>query len=433
MTAERPALLVALSRYPRALETGSAILIHHNLVALARRWAIHLLCRGEPVRPGEGAQGDVAPGDVLAAACARVEFTGRERSFVPKPLRAPLRALAGPPPSIAGLRSKAMRRRVEALLSGGRFPAMLVYDLGSVQYVPAAFAARTVACIEDPQALRLERMADLPVWTPREAARMRGAARRMRRYEKRVLPPLGRVVLLSEADARDMAAADGHLNLGTATYPVGTPATASPASAPPAMTSPGTAPPATAPTDAPRRADEVVFSGNMYHPANVDAALWLLEAILPRLLEQHPAATLGIVGARPDPRIVAAARRFGDRVRVTGRVPDVAEHVRRARVGVCPVRLAIGVQTKVVEALTLGTPVVSTSAGNRGVGAVPGESIQVEDDAAGFAGRVAALLRGEDWERLSQNGRRHALDRFTPARSAAELESHLEAVRSGGA
>src|SRR6185436_19377856 len=121
-----------------------------------------------------------------------------------------------------------------------------------------------------------------------------------------------------------------------------------------------------------------------------------------------------------DPRLIAAAARLGGSVTVTGMVPDVAEEVRRARVSVCPVRVAVGVQTKVVEALSLGTPVVSTRAGNRGVAAVDGEAIRVEDDPARFAAAVAALLRGEGWERLSREGRRFAAGRFTPERSAAD-------------
>jgi glycosyltransferase involved in cell wall biosynthesis len=401
VTADRPNLLVALSRYPGALQTGSAILIHHNLVSLSERYALHLVCRGAGAPTGD-----------LADACRVVEFAGRDRSWVPRPLRAPLRALAGPPPAIAGLRSERVRSRVAALMDTGRYGALLVYDLGSVQYVPPGHAARTVACIEDPQALRLARMAELPVWTAWQRLRLRRAARRMRRYERRLLPPLARVLLLSEADARDMASVEGHRNLGVASYPGATPAR----------------------NDAePGRVDgRIVFSGNMDHPANVDGALWLLHAIFPRVLEKHPAATLRIVGARPDPRLHAAAGRFGERVAITGRVPDVSEEVRRARVSACPVRLAIGVQTKVVEALSLGTPVVSTSAGNRGVAAVAGETIWVEDDPDAFSGRVAGLLRGEGWDRLSRQGRLLASERFTPAHSADQLARHLEAVRGGG-
>jgi glycosyltransferase involved in cell wall biosynthesis len=310
-------------------------------------------------------------------------------------------------------RSPRLRRRVAEIMDSGGFDALLLYELTAIQYCPRSCAPRAIACIEDAQSLRLLRMSALPVWTAWQRFRLRIAARQMERYERRVYPPLARVVLLSEADARDMRLQGGHRNLGTASY--------------------GIAPVPDDPSGAPRAEGMIVYSGNMFHPANADGALWFLREVFPLVLERHPAATLSIVGASPDPRIVAAARRFAERVVITGRVPDVSDYVRRARVSICPVRLGIGVQTKVVEALALGTPVVSTSAGNRGVAAIPGEEILVEDAPAGFAERVASLLRLEGWDRLSRNGRRLAAERFTRERGAGELERHIEAVRSASA
>ena len=398
MPTDGPRLLVVLSRYPANLRYGSAILMRHTLPALARRFDMHLVCRGPH------------PAEHPLAPCFRVsEFLGRHQSLVPKPLQRPLTALMGLPSVDAGLRGPHVRARVDSLWATGRYAAVLAYDQVTAQYLSPAVAARSVVCIEDAQSIRLERLAALEVHTAWERFRLRAAARQMRRYERRILPPLGRVLLLSGADTREMQERDGHRNLGVVAYP-------------------GALPPRDGPGP-PRVEGRVVFSGNMDHPGNLDGALWLLDAILPRLLEAHPAATLRIVGARPHPRLVAAAARFGDRVVVTGMVPDVSEEVIRARVAVCPVRVAVGVQTKVVEALSLGTPVVSTGAGNRGVAAVPGESIAIADDPDAFAAGIAALLRGERWESLSGAGRRFVAERFSPARSAADLEGHLDAVR----
>jgi len=391
-------LLVALSRYPSALESGSAILIYNNLVELSKRYALHVVCQG--TAPGGGD---------LASFCEKVEFFERQRSRLPRPLRVTVYGLRGVPHPVYRLRSPRLRRRIAELFASGRFDALLVYEMLTIQYCPAACASRAIACIEDAQSLRLYRMSALPVWTAWQRFRMRLAARQMERYERKVLPPLARVVLLSEADARDMRHQGGHGNLGVATY--------------------GIAPARQDPVDTPRTEGMIVYSGNMYQSANVDGALWFLGAVFPLVVAQHAQATLWIVGSSPDARIVAAARPFDDRVVVTGRVRDVAEHVRRARVSICPVRLEIGVQTKVVEALSLGTPVVSTSAGNRGVAAIPGEQLWVEDEPAGFAARVVALLRSQDWDRLSRNGRRLAAERFTRERSASELKGHIEDVR----
>src|SRR5262249_24925367 len=154
---------------------------------------------------------------------------------------------------------------------------------------------------------------------------------------------------------------------------------------------------------------------------NVDGACFFLEEVFPRVLAAVPDARLAIVGAHPARRIRAAARRFGRRVTITGQVPDVGAHLRAAIVGICPIRLTIGVQTKVLEALAWGTPVVTTSAGNSGVAGVDGRQLLVADAPTDFAARVVALLRGEGWEQLSAEGRRLVEDRFSWARSAAEL------------
>jgi glycosyltransferase involved in cell wall biosynthesis len=85
---------------------------------------------------------------------------------------------------------------------------------------------------------------------------------------------------------------------------------------------------------------------------------------------------------------------LGEHVVITGKVDDVSEYLRQAVVSICPVRLKVGVQTKILEALTFGTPVVTTSAGNSGIAGRSGEEMWVEDDPRNFAFRVVSLLRG---------------------------------------
>src|ERR1019366_4397010 len=94
----------------------------------------------------------------------------------------------------------------------------------------------------------------------------------------------------------------------------------------------------------------IVISGNMYHPPNVDGILFFLREVFPLVLSRYPEAVLYIVGALPDYRLVNAAHSFGQNVVITGKGPEVSSYLRKAIVAVCPVRLAIGVQTKILEA-----------------------------------------------------------------------------------
>jgi glycosyltransferase involved in cell wall biosynthesis len=146
------------------------------------------------------------------------------------------------------------------------------------------------------------------------------------------------------------------------------------------------------------------------------------------VLSDAPQACLWIVGADPDDRIWAAAHPFGERVRITGKVPEITDFLRRAVLSICPIRLKVGMQTKILEALSFGTPVVTTPEGNWGTQGVSGEHLWVESDPQAFARRIADLLRGDDWDRLSAKGRSFVAEHFSWDASTLQLEHLLRSV-----
>jgi glycosyltransferase involved in cell wall biosynthesis len=168
----------------------------------------------------------------------------------------------------------------------------------------------------------------------------------------------------------------------------------------------------------------IVMTGNMHHVPNVDAVDFFCKDIFPLICERDPSATLWLVGARP----VAKVRQWATnpRIKVTGFVPDIRTYLGQAMVSVCPIRLAVGTQTKILEALTCGTPVVTSSAGNHGIGAIPGEHLYVTDEPREFANYVLSLLSGNNWSELSENGRRFVRDTFSWESSTAKLETIME-------
>ncbi len=140
----------------------------------------------------------------------------------------------------------------------------------------------------------------------------------------------------------------------------------------------------------PEGTQNLVFTGAMDYWPNVDAVVWFVEAILPRIRARHAAARFTIVGANPAKEVQALAQHAG--VSVTGRVEDVRPYVRHADVTVAPMRIARGVQNKVLEAMALAKPTVATPAGLEGIEAVDGEDLLVAEDAQAFAAAVADLL-----------------------------------------
>jgi glycosyltransferase involved in cell wall biosynthesis len=158
------------------------------------------------------------------------------------------------------------------------------------------------------------------------------------------------------------------------------------------------------------RADTILYSGLMSYYPNQQAVRWFLDAVFPEVLRRVPAATFVVAGAAP-PRWLLA--RGGERVRVTGPVPDMRPYIEQARAVVAPLWIGGGTRVKILEALAVGRPVISTTVGAEGLGTRHGESILLADDAATFARHVASVLTDEALARsLTEQGRRHIVRHF---------------------
>jgi sugar transferase (PEP-CTERM/EpsH1 system associated) len=168
-------------------------------------------------------------------------------------------------------------------------------------------------------------------------------------------------------------------------------------------------------------AAEVVFTGAMDYWANVDAVKWFAEACWPAVRAVHPGARFAIVGSRPSPEVRRLAELPG--VAVTGRVPDVRPWLAGARAVIAPLRIARGVQNKVLEAMAMARAVVATGAALQGLGQVDSPAVRRADEAAPFAAAVAGLL-GATVD--GGANRRFVLERFSWEASLRPLWPLLE-------
>ena len=141
-----------------------------------------------------------------------------------------------------------------------------------------------------------------------------------------------------------------------------------------------------------RPGPHLVFTGNMDYWPNADAVSWFAAEVMPRLRASRPTAEFHIVGANPGPAVIALGTAPG--VHVTGRVPDVRPYVAHADVAVAPLRIARGIQNKVLEAMAMARPVVASPGAFEGVRATPGRDLLVADGAAAMAGTILAVLDG---------------------------------------
>ncbi|MCK6551936.1 TIGR03087 family PEP-CTERM/XrtA system glycosyltransferase, partial [Myxococcota bacterium] len=135
----------------------------------------------------------------------------------------------------------------------------------------------------------------------------------------------------------------------------------------------------------------LVFVGQMDYRANVDAVTWFADEIFPRVRRGIPDAELHVVGRAPVREVRALGARPG--VTVTGAVPDVRPHLARATVMVAPLRIARGIQNKVLEGMAARVPIVLTSRALEGLDAEPGRHVLVADEPQAFADAVLASCR----------------------------------------
>lgn len=163
----------------------------------------------------------------------------------------------------------------------------------------------------------------------------------------------------------------------------------------------------------------VVFTGAMDYWPNVDAVTWFAKEILPDLLTRNPAVRFYIVGRSPSAEVQALA---GDHIVVTGTVPDVRPYLQHAACVVAPLRVARGIQNKVLEAMAMGCPVVTTHACASVVDAEEGSDLLAATTPEEFVRQISTLLNTPELSAtIGKNARERVIDHYS-------WEAHMGAI-----
>ncbi len=169
----------------------------------------------------------------------------------------------------------------------------------------------------------------------------------------------------------------------------------------------------------------LVFTGAMDYWANVDAVNWFARTVFPEILRAAPNSRSYIVGARPTAEVQQLAALPG--VRVTGTVPDVRPYLAHAHLAVAPLRIARGVQNKVLEAMAMAQPVLATPAAMEGILPCPDLQGTVADDPTALAQRILTLLADPDQrEQRGRAGRDWVLRHYHWDRNLSRISFLLE-------
>jgi sugar transferase (PEP-CTERM/EpsH1 system associated) len=373
----RGRLLFLSHRIPYPPEKGEKIRAWHMLDHLAARWEVEL---GFLVDDAA----DLAHIPLLERRCAAVRWRSMPGRAA-LAMRALPRLRPGQPISLAWFHEPGLFRWAQRGLAAGRYDAVFVYSSAMAPYAMgaagSASGARRVLDMVDVDSEKWRSYA-AGSRTPMRQVWSR-EARTLLAFERRAALAFDRTIFVSAEEARRFAelAPDCAPRLGFVDNGVDL-ARFDPAAG---HTTPyrGEAP-------------AIVFTGTMSYRPNVEAVTWFAEAVLPRLRAAPPAGAAApefwIVGASPAAAVQALARQPG--VVVTGMVQDVRPFLAHSAVVVAPLRIARGIQNKVLEAMAMARPVVASPQAFEGVRARPGRDLLVADGVEETVDRVTEVLAG---------------------------------------
>ena len=395
-------LLFLSHRIPYPPEKGEKIRSWHMLRLLARHWRIHLGCFVDDPN-------DVQHIDYLRGICADIHCVVIDRKT--QKLKSLLRARPGRPLSLGYFQDAGLSRWVSGKLADPAIGHAFLYCSAMAPYVMGSNAARLRRVI-DMVDVDSEKWADYATRAAFPASLVwRREARTLLAFERAAAQALEHTLFVSAAEAArfvslapESAGRVGSLDNGVDLEKF----------------SPAHHLARVFPKGGPEGGPVVIFTGTMDYWPNVDAVCWFAASVLPGLRRRHHGLRFFIAGANPSEAVQRLASIEG--VHVTGRVPDMRPYLAHADVVVAPLRIARGVQNKVLEAMAMGRPVVASPQAFEGIRAEAGRDLLVADGAGAMAAAISAVLEGGHPDRAA-SGRRAVETGYDWEATLAELDA----------
>ncbi|MGE5548730.1 MAG: TIGR03087 family PEP-CTERM/XrtA system glycosyltransferase [Solirubrobacterales bacterium] len=365
-------LLFLAHRMPFPPTKGDKVRSFAVLKALARTWRVHLGCFVDDPADWQHVEG-------LKAYCESVCCVPLDKRWAR--VRSLMGLVRGTSLSEAWFHSPRLQRWTESVLADQRPEAAFLFSSVMAQYLPARHPLRprrVVMDYIDVDSDKWAQYAKTKSWPTRWIYRRE--ARTLFEFDRAAAYGLDACVFVSEAEAdlfrrlvpRVAGKVWGISNGIDHGFFSPEPRLADPFS--------GVAP-------------TVVFTGAMDYWPNIDAVLWFAAEIFPKIRLAVPGVRFVVVGANPSREVLRLAEQ--EDIAVTGRVPDVRPYLAHATAVVAPLRVARGIQNKVLEGMSMGRVVVTTPQGFEGLEAEPGRHLLVAADATAFASAVVRVLLGD--------------------------------------
>ncbi len=370
-------MLVLTHRVPYPPDKGDRIRTYHQLRWLSQRVLVDLACLADEPVSAESIE-------ALSALTERHAIVPIRKQT--QRLRVAGSLATGRTASEGAFRSSRLRSILREWTRNVRYDAVLISASSLLPYLALSTLRETHAVV-DLVDVDSQKWLDYASATRGPLALLyRTEGNRVRRLEKRLSPSTRAVMLVSEAEAAIYRSFARHGSIHAVTNGVD--------------------------LDyfRPETVDEAkrcVFVGALDYRPNIDAAIWFGREVWPQIRREHPGAELALVGRKPVAEVARLKEIPG--IDVVGQVPDVRPHLARAAVAVVPLRIARGVQNKVLEALAMGKATVASPHALAGLAAKPGVHLISARTSSDWIEAVGRLFdQPQERQRLSRAGRSYA-------------------------
>jgi polysaccharide biosynthesis protein PslH len=165
---------------------------------------------------------------------------------------------------------------------------------------------------------------------------------------------------------------------------------------------------------------DLIFTGNMAYPPNVDSVVYLVNNVMPLVWEKQPQINLIIVGAKPTVKVLKLK---SEKVNVTGWIEDISEYYSKSKIFIAPMQIGTGLQNKLLEAMAMKLPCVTSQLANNALGATHSENILIGNSDEEYAEHIINLINDAHLcESIAEKGYQFVKENYTWEGSTSILE-----------
>lgn len=390
----RPKLVVVLSRFPYPLEKGDKLRAYHQIKSLAATFSIHLICTTEK---------QVAKNDLekLASFCTEIKVYPLKKWQIP--FFSLFYFLIGKPIQVGYFYQHWIYKNIQKQLQKIQPDYIYCQLIRTTEYVKNYHNCPKTIDYMDALSKGMERRSELSPYFQKLI--FRSESNRLRDYERSIFSYFEQHTIISEQDRNWISHPDkkninlifngvserffSEINI--------------------------------------KKEYDLVFTGNMNYPPNIEAAKFIATEIFPNLKRKHPTLTCLISGANPAESVQKLA---GNGITVGGWVEDMRESYSKSRIFIAPMMLGTGLQNKLLEAMAMGVPCVTTSLANNALKATINHQICIANSVFEFQETIEMLLKNPTLGlEIARNGKEYVSETFRWEKQNELLTKIIEKIK----